>query len=245
MAMGVDRVRMVRVLSTLALQGVVQALRAGFEAAEGVVLESEFLPTAVLMPRLRAGERADVVLLTADGIGALVEEGVVDRGTRRELARSFVGVAVRAGAVRPDISTVGAFVAAMAATGSVGMSRQGASGIFLAGLMERLGIAEMVRGKAVVIESGFTGELAARGEVELALQQVSELMVAPGVDVVGRLPAELGGESVFSGGVMVGSGQRRLGMLLLSAIAGAGDLLVTKGLEPVVAPSPSSSPSLL
>lgn len=222
-----------RILSTLALQGVVEALRPGFAAARGVELNVEFLPTAVLMPRLRAGERADVVLLTAEGVEALVAEGLVRGETRRDLARSFVGVAVRAGAVRPDISTAGAFVATMAGARSVAMSRQGASGIFLAGLMERLGIAEMVRGKAVVIESGFTGDLAARGEVELALQQVSELMMVAGVDVVGRLPAELGGETMFSGGVMVGTSGVEAGAALLEAIAGATALLRAKGLEGV------------
>ena len=77
------------------------------------------------------------------------------------------------------------------------MSRQGASGLFLAGLLERLGIAEAVRRKAVVIESGFTAELAANGVVQLALQQVSELLVVPGVEIVGRLPAALGGSTVF------------------------------------------------
>ena len=222
-----------RVMSTLALQGVVEALRPGFEATHGVVLQAEFLPTAVLMPRLRSKETADVVLLTAEAIGALVAEGLVRGETRRDLARSFVGVAVKAGAVWPDISTAGAFVAALQGARSVAMSRQGASGIFLAGLLERLGITEMVRGKAVVIESGFTGELAARGEVELALQQVSELMVVPGVDVVGRLPAELGGETVFSGGVMVGAAEAEVGVALLEAIVGAEEVLVAKGLEGV------------
>ena len=124
-------------------------------------------------------------------------------------------------------------MAALQGARSVAMSRQGASGIFLAGLLERLGITEMVRGKAVVIESGFTGELAARGEVELALQQVSELMVVPGVDVVGRLPAELGGETVFSGGVMVGAAEAEVGVALLEAIVGAEEVLVAKGLEGV------------
>lgn len=222
-----------RVLSTLALAGVVTALRPAFEAAHGVQLDAEFLPTAVLMPRLRGGEAADLVLLTADGIEALVTEGLLQGATRRDLARSFVGVAVRAGAVSPEISTTEAFVAALYAAGSVGMSRQGASGLFLAGLLQRLGLAEMVTAKAVVIESGYTGELAARGEVEMALQQVSELMVVPGIDIVGRLPAALGGDTVFAGAVMTGAQQPKLAAALLEAIAKAGPLLVEKGLEAV------------
>ena len=182
---------------------------------------------------LRSGEAADLALLTADGIEALVTEGLLQSATRRDLARSFVGVAVRAGAVSPDISTPDAFVAALHAAGSVGMSRQGASGLFLAGLLRRLGLAEMVAAKAVVIESGYTGELAARGEVEIALQQVSELMVVPGIDIVGRLPAALGGDTVFAGAVMTGAQQPKLAAALLEAIAEAGPLLVEKGLEAV------------
>ncbi len=223
----------VRVLSTLALAGAVQALAPRFEAAHGVQLDMEFLPTAVLLPRLRAGERADVALLTAEGIGALVAEGLVLADSRRDLARSFVGVAVRQGAARPDIATPEAFVAALQSARSIGLSRQGASGLFLAGLFRRLGIDAMVAAKATVIESGYTGTLAASGAVELALQQVSELLGIPGVDVVGRLPAALGGDGVFSGGVLVQAAAPDMGAALLDAIAAAGGALVDAGLEPV------------
>jgi molybdate transport system substrate-binding protein len=222
-----------KLLCTLALSGVVEALRETFEAAQGVRLRAEFLPTAVLMPRLSSGEAADVTILTEDGIAGLVEAGLVQGASVRKLARSFVGVAVQAGAAQPDISTPDAFVATLHAARSVAMSRQGASGLFLAGLLRRLGIEDEIRAKAVIIETGYTGELAARGEVELALQQVSELMVVSGIDIVGRLPTALGGETVFTGGVLTGSGRPHLGAALLSAIAGSGALLEQKGLEAV------------
>lgn len=222
-----------RLLSTLALSGVVQALAPAFEQAQGVQLRCEFLPTAVLMPRLMGGEAADVALLTADGVTALVDAGMMIGSSWRDLARSFVGVAVRAGAPRPDISTPEAFVAAMLAAKSVAMSRHGVSGLFLARLLPQLGIEEAVLAKATVIESGYTAELAASGAVELALQQVSELMVVPGVDVVGRLPVVLGGQTVFAGGVLRVSGRPLLGAALLAAIGAARDVLVAKGLEPV------------
>lgn len=222
-----------KLLCTLAFSGVVEALRPGFEAAQGVRLRTEFLPTAVLMPRLQSGEGADVAILTAEGIDTLVAAGLVRGESRTDLGRSFVGVAVRAGAPRPDLSTAETFVAALLGARSVAMSRQGASGLFLAGLLQRLGIAEAVLAKATIIESGYTAELAARGDVELALQQVSELMVVPGVDIAGRLPAALGGDSVFAGGVLCESGRPHLGQTLLRTIAGAGELLREKGLEPV------------
>ena len=222
-----------RLLSTLALSGVVKALAPAFEAAQGVHLRCEFMPTAALMPRLMGGEAADVALLTAEGVTALVDAGVMIGSSWRDLARSFVGVAVRAGAATPDISTPEAFVAAMLAAKSVAMSRHGASGLFLARLLPQLGIEEAVLAKATIIESGYTAELAASGAVELALQQVSELMVVQGVDVVGRLPASLGGHSVFAGGVLRGSGRPHLGAVLLAAIGDARNVLVEKGLEPV------------
>jgi molybdate transport system substrate-binding protein len=220
-------------LSTLALAGVVRALAPEMEAAHGIRIDAKFMPTAVLMPRLRAHEPADAVLLTEEGVAALVAEGLLLPGSQLDLARSFVGVAVQAGAPHPDISAPEAFVAALDAARSVCLSKQGASGLFLAGLLRRLGIAEAIGAKATVIESGFTAELAARGEVELALQQVSELMVVPGVEIVGRLPAALGGDGVFSGGVMAASARPDMARSVLSMIAGARDLLVEKGLEPV------------
>ncbi len=222
-----------RLLSTLALAGVVRALTPSIESSLALRIDAEFLPTAVLMPRLRGNEPADAVLLTADAIRALAQEGLVVPGSQIDLARSFVGVAVRAGAPHPDISTPEAFVAALHAARSIAMSRQGASGLFLAGLLQRLGIAGAIGAKATVIESGFTAELAARGDVELALQQVSELMVVPGIEIVGRLPAALGGDSVFSGGVMAASGNQPQAEALLRAIGAARGLLLEKGLEPV------------
>ena len=222
-----------RLLCTLALSGVVDTIRPRFEAEHGVQVDAEFLPTAVLMPRLRGGEAADATILTADAVEALIGEGLLRPDSRVDLARSFVGVAVRQGAPRPDISTPEAFVAALLAARSVGMSKQGASGLFLAGLLPRLGIADAVQAKATVIESGYTAELAASGRVELALQQVSELMVVPGVDVVGRIPAALGGETVFTGGVLVAASEPEQATVLLQAIAAARDLIIEKGLAEV------------
>jgi molybdate transport system substrate-binding protein len=222
-----------KLLCTLALSGVVEALKPAFETAQGVHLRTEFLPTAVLMPRLTSGEAADVAILTAEGIETLARAGLVRPGSVTHLGRSFVGVAVKAGAPMPDISTADAFVATLQAAKSVGMSRQGASGLFLAGLLRRLGLDAEIGAKATIIETGYTGELAAAGTVELALQQVSELMVVPGIDIVGRLPAALGGETIFTGAVLTGSGRPHLGAALLKAIAGSGELLAEKGLEAV------------
>ena len=224
-----------RVLSSLALAAMLEAVRAGFESEHGIRIDATLLPTALLLPRIMAGEAAEVAILTAPGIEALVEAGLIDRSTRRDLARSRVGMAVQAGAPQPSIGTEAELVAALLAARSVALSRAGVSGIFLGRLLDRLGIAAEVQAKAVVIDSGYTAELAATGQVELALQQVSELMMVPGVDIVGPLPPGLDGESVFSGGLLraAKAGASPAGAALLEMIAGARDMLVQHGLAPV------------
>ena len=226
---------MVRVLSTMALQGAMQVFGPEFEAAHGAALQAEFLPTARLLERIRAGDRGDVTILTAEGIDALIADGIVEG--RTDLARSFIGVAVKAGAPHPDIGSKEAFVATLLAAKSVAMSKAGASGLYMAGLLDRLGIAEQIRAKATILASGYTASLAASGEVELAIQQVSELLVVDGIEVVGRLPSELGGESVFSAGLFRGAAA---GQTLIDALAdpARAPLYRRCGLEPIgVAPA--------
>lgn len=222
-----------RVLSTMGLAGVLRAFGPEFEAGQGARLEASLLPTVRLLERIRAGERGDVAILTGEGVEALLDAGVLE--ARTDLARSFVGVAVRAGAPHPDISSRDALVAALLGARSVAMSKAGASGIFMAGLLERLGIAGAVRDKARILASGFTAELAASGEAELAIQQVSELMMVPGVEIVGRLPGELGGETVFAAGLFRGAAAPQLGRALIAALAAPerGELYRSCGLEPV------------
>jgi molybdate transport system substrate-binding protein len=225
----------VKVVSTLGLMGAARELAPRYERMAGTRIAADFAPTARLVERIRAGEAADVAILTAAGIDELTGEGTLARGSRVDLARSVVGVAVRAGAPRPDIGSAEAFTRALLGAGSLAYSRAGASGIFFAALVQRLGIADQVNAKATVIPSGLTGELAARGEVELAVQQVSELMEVPGIDVVGPLPPELQEVTVFSGGLFAASPRRTAGMALLRffASAEAGPVYERRGLGPM------------
>lgn len=213
-----------RLLSTMGLAGVLRAL------GPDVQLDATFLPTLQLLERIREGERGDVAILTREGLDALIAEGIILG--RTDLARSYVGIAVREGARHPDISTPEAFVATLLAARSVAMSKAGASGIYMAGLLERLGIAEAVREKSVILASGFTAELAASGQVELAIQQVSELMVVPGVEIVGRLPAALGGETVFSAGLFRGASGDGGALIAALADPARAALYRSCGLEP-------------
>ncbi|GAC1343052.1 MAG: substrate-binding domain-containing protein [Acetobacteraceae bacterium] len=224
--------RELRVLSTMGVAGVMRVVGPEFEAAQGVRLAAEFRPTQILLQRIREGERGDLAILTDEGVDALVAAGVLVG--RTDLARSFVGIAVRAGAPHPDISSPAAFVAALRATPSLAMSQAGASGIFFAGLLERLGMAEEIRAKATVIASGFTAALVVRGEAEMAVQQVSELMEVSGVEVVGRLPPGLEGIATFSAGVFRGAAQPAAAAALIAELASPerADLYRQRGLEP-------------
>jgi molybdate transport system substrate-binding protein len=223
-----------RVVSTLAVMGAMQDLTALYAKATGTALDTDFSPTVALLERLRGGEAADIAILTAQGIDDLIRDGVIQPGTRTDMALSFVGIAVKAGAPKPDISSVAAFKATLLAARSVAYSKIGASGIFFAGLLERLGIAAEVNARAVVVPSGFTAERLVSGEAELAVQQISELMVVPGIEVVGPLPADVQTVATFSAGLLAGSRQVAMARSLLHflvspAIAPA---LRRAGLEP-------------
>ena len=221
----------IRVLSTLGVLGVVRDLLPAAEAA-GFRPEIRFDPTARLVAAIESGERADIAILTAEGIVAQAAAGVLDGGSRVDLCRSSVGVAVRAGAPHPDISTPEAFRAALLAAPSLAYSRAGASGIFFAGLIERLGIEREVSAKATVIPQGFTAELAARGEVALAIQQVSELMAIPGVEIVGPVPEAFNTRAVFTAALFAGADARAAALLRWLAAALTPERLRAGGLEP-------------
>lgn len=222
---------MIRVLSTLGLLGAMPALTAQYEAETGTKIDTDFAPTVALLDRLRAGDPADVAILTAQGIDEMIAAGVMRPGTRTDIARSFVGIAVKAGAPKPDISSVAAFKATLLAARSVCYSQIGASGIFFAGLIERLGVAPEVNARAVIAPSGFTAERVASGECDLAVQQISELMVVPGIDVVGPLPAEIQTTATFSAGLLASSTQGASFLRFLASPAIA-PILRRTGLEP-------------
>lgn len=221
---------MIRVLSTMAVMGAMREIEPLWRARGGAAIEAEYAPTVALLERLRGGEAADLVFLTAQGIDALIAEGTLRAGSRVDVALSFVGVAVKAGAPKPDIGSVEAFKAALLGARSVAWSRIGASGLFFAELIKRLGIEDAVRAKGLVV-SGFTAEKAANGEAELAVQQISELMVVPGIDVVGPLPAEIQQVATFSGGLTQRAGVEAQALLRFMGSADVAPVLRRNGLQ--------------
>ncbi|MGH6712168.1 MAG: substrate-binding domain-containing protein [Bradyrhizobium sp.] len=224
----------VRVFSTLALKGAVHNLAGHFEAVSGVRIDADFAPTLALLDRLRGGEGADVVILTREGLDDMVHEGRVVADSCVDLARSYVGIAVRAGSAHPDIATEPALRTSLLAARAVAYSRIGASGILFAQLIERLGIASEINARAKIIPSGFTAERLVAGEADLAVQQISELKQVRGIEVVGSIPRELQTPAVFSAGRMAGSSKADLSDRLLRYLASSevAPVLRESGLEP-------------
>jgi molybdate transport system substrate-binding protein len=224
----------VRVLSTLALMGAVRGLSGRYRAAGGARIDADFAPTVGLLDRLRGGETADVVILTKQALDELAADGNVVAASCVDLARSFVGIAVKAGAAHPDIATEPALRATLLGARSIAYSRIGASGIFFAQLIERLGIGSEVNSRARIIPSGLTAELLAGGEADLAVQQISELKQVAGVDVVGPIPRDLQTPAVFSAGRWAASAKVAQAEALLKYLAspGVAPMLRESGLEP-------------
>ena len=179
------------VLSTLALKGVLDDTLAAFERGSGLRYAVQIHATQALLEILRKGEPADLLIMTAGGIDSLALERV-------DLGRSGIGLAVRSGAPKPDISTLDSFRHALLAAQSVAHSRVGASGLYFAKLIQELGIRPR---KVIVVDKGPVAAAVARGEAELGVQQLCELAPVPGIDIVGPLPDAIQAFTMFSAAV--------------------------------------------
>jgi molybdate transport system substrate-binding protein len=223
----------VRVLSTLALAGAVRALSEKYQAKSGARIDADFAPTVRVLERLKAGETADVLILTDEGLAGLIAAGSVAADSRVDLARSWVGLAVKTGEAHPDISTEASLRATLLAARSVAYSRLGASGIFFAQLIAKMGIEKEINARATISPMGFTAERIITGEADVAIQQLSELKQVKGTEIVGPLPHHLQTPAVFSAGRMTGSNQVVASNLLLAFLSSveATPALIASGLE--------------
>jgi molybdate transport system substrate-binding protein len=169
-----------------------------FERTSGHKLAVTYESSWLLVERIRKGETPDVAFLTARQADDLIGEGKMVR--RIDVASSSIGLAVRAGAPKPDIGSVEAFKRTLLAAKSFARNEGADSGVFMSGLLDRLGLAEAMKPKTTLVRQGFVAELVAKGEVELAAQQMPELMAIAGVDAT-PLPAEIQHTIVFSAAI--------------------------------------------
>jgi molybdate transport system substrate-binding protein len=186
--------------------------------------------------RLQRGEAADVVILAGSALDELIKQGKVVAGSRVDLVRSVIGMAVRAGAPKPDISSVDALKQTLLRAKSVAVSSS-ASGLYLSTEMfQRLGIADQMKGKTKISEEA-VGTLVASGDAEIGFQQISELLPVAGIDYAGPLPAGVQRETVFSAGIVSGARAPEAARALVRFFGSpaAAPIIRKTGLEPVTA----------
>jgi len=183
--------------------------------------------------RAGAGEPFDILITGSSAVDRWIQEGSILAETRTEIARSGIGVAVRAGARKPDITSIEAFKRALLEAKSIAYLKVG-SGLYLEGLSERLGIAGAIQSKVTRPESDIVCELVARGEVELGIVVVTQILTTPGVELVGPLPPEIQSYVAFAGGVSVSSRARDAAGELLKFLAAPEAVAVIRaqGMEP-------------
>jgi molybdate transport system substrate-binding protein len=196
----------IKVLSSIATREAYLELVPQFEKASGHKVTTTWSGTTAIMKTMAAGnEQYDLVVISGTEMEELIKQGKVVAGSRADLSKSGIGIAVRAGAKRPDVSTPDALKEALLAAKTVGYT-SGPSGVYMASLVERMGIAAEVKAKFRSVPSGGTiGTIVANGDCEIGFQQVSELVHIPGVDYIGPLPADVQRVTVFSVGLQTGA----------------------------------------
>jgi molybdate transport system substrate-binding protein len=210
----------------------------GFERATGhkvvTAWGSSVAGAATSIPnRLERGEPVDLVIMAGSALDRLIAAGRIAAGSRVDLAGSGIGVAVRAGAPRPDLATAGTLTRALLQAGSVAHSSS-ASGVYIKGLLQRLGVAAALGERIRQVEGEPVGRVVARGEAELGFQQVSELLPVEGIDYVGPLPAEVQEITMFSAGIAAGAKQVEAARELVGWLTApaAAPIIRQSGMEP-------------
>ena len=220
---------------------IVDDLKSAFEQSTGHTLVLAPGTAGAVVERIRGGEAADVVLVTQPQITALITEGKIAPDTSTAIATSGVGVMVRAGAPKPDISSADALRRTLLAASSIAYADPaggGASGIHFAAVLQRLGIAADIAPKAKLVPVGGSptaiAEVVARGEAEIGIAITSVIVGVPGVDLVGPLPGDLQSTTVYTAGIGSSAAQPEAARALIDFLAGpaAEEVIRSKGMEP-------------
>jgi molybdate transport system substrate-binding protein len=230
----------IRVMISGGFSAALRDLAPAYKQQTGNTLEIVAGPSMGTTPqaipnRLARGEQADVVIMVGYALDDLIKAGTVAADSRVDLARSPIAMAVRAGAPKPDISTVDRFRQALLNARSIAYS-DSASGVYIQNEMfPKLGIADAVRTKSKMIPATPVGEVVARGDAEIGFQQLSELRPVPGIDIVGVIPPEVQKITVFAGGVVTNAqhGASARALLAFLASLAAAPSIANSGLEPI------------
>lgn len=224
----------IKVIASAAMREAVSELMPAFERLSGHKVTTIWAGTEAITQRVAGGETVDVVLIAAPNIDKLIAAGKLAAGSRVDVAKSGIGVAVRAGLPKPDVSSGEAVKNAVLAAKSIAYS-SGPSGFYLSELFKRMGIAEQIKDKVKQTPSGVqVGEVVARGEADLGFQQVSELLHLKGIDYLGPLPPEIQHITVFSAGLHEGAKASDAARTLIKFLAGpeAAPVIRKTGMDP-------------
>lgn len=224
----------ITVLCSNGIKEVLVELAPQFERATGNKISIKYDSTAAILNQIKTGTRPDLVILTAEAIDDLVRQGKVAANGRVDLARSGMGIAMRSGARKPDISSVDALKKTLLAAKSFALTKNGVSGVYFLGVFEQLGIASQMKTKTILVETGPVGTLIARGEAELGIQQISEILPVPGVELAGPLPPPLQKTTTFSAGVWAIPKESEAAKALVEFLSAeaAKPVIKKKGMEP-------------
>jgi molybdate transport system substrate-binding protein len=231
---GMAQAAEIKLLASTAIKDAYLELLPQFEKVTGHKVTAAWSSTPDIQKRIAAGEAAELVILGNSGTEELLKQGKLAPNSRANFAKSGIGVAVRAGAPKPDISSADAVKKSVLAAKSVAYSA-GASGIYLVSMFEKLGISDEVKSKTAMVRPGEpVGEVVARGDAEIGFQQVSELIAVKGIEYLGPLPAELQNITVFSGGIHIATKEADAAAALLKFLTAppATPTLKKRGLEP-------------
>jgi molybdate transport system substrate-binding protein len=224
----------IKVMASAAVREVLLDLIPAFEKSSGHKVISTWAGTEAITKRISGGEVVDVVLIAAPNIDKLISEGKLVAGSRADVAKSGIGVALRTGLPKPDLSSGEAVKKAVLAAKSVAYS-SGPSGFYLADLFKTMGIADQIKDKVKQTPSGVqVGEVVARGEADLGFQQVSELLHLKGIQYLGPLPADIQHVTVFSAGLHTAATAPDAAKTLVKFLTApeAGPIIRKTGMEP-------------
>ncbi len=223
----------IKVLSSIATKEAYLELVPQFESATSHQVSTTWAGTTAIMQRMAAGECYDLIIISSTELEELITQGKIVAGSRVDLAKSGIGIAVRAGTPRPDVRSSAGLKQALLAAKTIGYT-SGPSGVYMAGLIEKMGIAAEVKPKHRGVPSGGTiGTIVASGGAEIGFQQVSELVHIPGIDYIGPLPPDIQCVTVFSCGLQAGASQREAAKALMGFLTtpAAKNVMTKHGLE--------------
>jgi molybdate transport system substrate-binding protein len=227
----------IRILSSNILRGVLQEVAPQFERATARKLMITYGPPGQIKASLMRGDRADVVLLGAPGLEEIRKDGLIAADSWVDIATNRIGVAVRVGAPKPDIGSVEAVKRTLLAAKSIVYTDPavgGRSGMHFARVIDRLGIADQVKAKSILNDGSLSAELVARGDAEIAIQFISEIVVVRGVELIGPLPAELQEVTIVAAAIAKNSGNPDAARALIDFLISPSAIPVikAKGMEP-------------